>query len=216
MENVNYIFRIHPDNENVNEYVKILNAHGAKYVISKNTFKNFVEFWTIKDKGTTLIDAKDDFEKFEKNVEYVVKNDSRETIEDFDFDFVDKIVDWKRAKKGSQEKERQEESHKKDNEIYIFKIHPENEDAKEYAEILEECDAQYVITESTSLNAIEFYVGYDQQAKYFDVESKMLEDIANQVVVDAAYSERLEQFKDNIDDIIFAGGGERKPKGLFK
>ena len=210
MENVNYIFRIHPDNENVKGYVKALNAHGAKYVISKNTFKNCVEFWTIKDKGSILLDAKDDFEKFEKIVEYVVKNDSRETIEDFDFDFVEKIVEWKRARKGSQEKERQEESRKEDNEIYIFKIHPENEDVKEYAEILEDCDAQYVITKSTCLNAIEFYVGYDQQVKYFDVEIETLEEIVNQVVITATYAKRMEQFEDDIDDIIFEGGGERK------
>ena len=208
MQNANYIFRIHPGNENVKGYVKALNAHGAKYVISKNTFKNFVEFWTLKDEGSTLLDAKDDFEKFEKIVEYVVKNDSREAIEDFDFDFVEKIVEWKRAKKGSQEKERQEESRKEENEIYIFKIHPENEDAKEYAEILEACDAQYVITKYTSLNAIEFYVGYDQQSFVFCVDSdyELLEDIVNHVVITAAYADRMEQFEDDINDILFAGG----------
>lgn len=195
MENANYIFRIHPENEAFSECVEILHWGEAEYVISENTFKDVVEFWTLKDNGSRLIDAGSDLERFEKIVEYVTgvgKHYKRH--EQYDFAFIDKELKKKRELK----------------EGYIFRIHPELEGAEKYAEILEDCDAQYVITKSTCSNAIEFCVGYDQQVKYFDVDFEILEDIANYVVIAAGYAKRMEQFEYDIDDIIVAGGGERK------
>lgn len=92
---------------------------------------------------------------------------------------------------------------------YTFKIHPELEGAEKYVEILKDCDAEYVITRYTSPNYIEFYIKYDQQSRVYDINYEIFEDIVNHVVITATYAEMMEQFEDDIDDIIFEGGGER-------
>lgn len=199
MENANYIFRIHPDNDAFYEYVEILDWCNAAYEITENTLKskkrkNKVEFWTLKDEKFTLIDAGNDLQKFQKIVEYVtyLAGFCKEHKQ-YDFAYVERELELERALK----------------EGYVFKIHPKLEGAEKYVEILKDCDAKYVITKYTSSNYIEFYVEYEQQSRMYDVNYEVFEDIANQVVITATYAKRMEQFEDDIDDIIFEGGGER-------
>lgn len=201
MENTNYIFRIHPDNDAFYEYVEILDWCNAAYEITENTLKskkghkNKVEFWTLKDEKVTLIDAGNDLQKFQKIVEYVTSlSEFCKEHKQYDFAFVERELELERALKAG----------------YVFKIHPKLEGVEKYVEILKDCDAKYVITEYTSSNYIEFCAGYDQQSRMYDVNYEIFEDIVNHVVIAATYAERMEQFEDDIDDIIFAGGGEGK------
>lgn len=204
MQNANYIFKIHPENDAFVEYVEILDWCNAAYEITENTRKmnrarkNKVEFWTLKDEKYKLIDAGNDLQKFQKIVEYVTSLAGFcKEQKQFDFAYVERELELERALK----------------EGYVFKIHPKLEGAEKYVEILKDCDAQYVITKYTSPNCIEFCVGYDQQSqqsRLYDVNYEIFEDIVNHVLITATYAERMEQFEDDIEDIIFAGGGERK------
>lgn len=201
MQNANYIFRIHPENDAFVEYVEILDWCNAAYEItekmlkSKKGHKNKVEFWTLKDEKFTLIEAGSDLQKFQKIVEYVTSlAEFCKEHKQYDFAFVERELEMERALK----------------EGYVFKIHPELEGAEKYVEILEDCDAGYVITKYTSSNHIEFCVGYEQQSRMYDVNYEIFEDIVNHVVITATYAKRMEQFEDDINDIIFAGGGEGK------
>lgn len=195
MQNANYIFRIHPENDAFVEYVEILDWCNAAYEITENARKNKVEFWTLKDEKYTLIKAGNDLQKFQKIVEYVTSlSEFRKEHKQYDFAFVERELELERALKAG----------------YVFKIHPKLEGVEKYVEILKDCDAKYVITKYTSSNHIEFCAGYDQQSRIYDVNYEIFEDIVNHVVIAATYAERMEQFEDDIDDIIFAGGGEGK------
>lgn len=201
MQNTNYIFRIHPDNDAFYEYVEILDWCNAAYEITEKMLKstkghkNKVEFWTLKDEKITLIDAGSDLQKFQKIVEYVTSLAGFcKEHKQYDFAYVERELELERALK----------------EGYVFKIHPKLEGAEKYVEILKDCDAGYVITKYTSPNYIEFYVKYDQQSRLYDVNYEIFEDIVNHVVIAAGYAKTMEQFEDDINDIIFAGGGEGK------
>lgn len=201
MENTNYIFRIHPDNDAFYEYVEILDFYNAAYEITEKMLKstkghkNKVEFWTLKDEKFTLIKAGNDLQKFQKIVEYVTSLAGFcKEHKQYDFAYVERELELERALKAG----------------HVFKIHPKLEGVEKYVEILEDCDAGYVITKYTSPNYIEFYVEYDQQSRLYDVNYEIFEDIVNHVVIAAGYAKTMEQFEDDIDDIIFAGGGEGK------